>query len=56
MFFRVTDDIVERLRSTSRNSLEKEGIVPTQLCCKTVEAKQINENKLEQLTGIYMYS
>lgn len=53
---RVTDDIVERLRSTSRNSLEKEGIVPTQLCCKTTEAKQINENKLEQLTGMeYKY-
>ncbi|XP_065212759.1 ATP-dependent DNA helicase PIF1 [Planococcus citri] len=48
---RVTDEIIKQLKATSLNNLEKEGIVPTQLCCKTAEAQQINDSKLRQLEG-----
>uniref|UniRef100_A0A8D9F567 ATP-dependent DNA helicase PIF1 n=1 Tax=Cacopsylla melanoneura TaxID=428564 RepID=A0A8D9F567_9HEMI len=48
---RVTDDIVQTLKSTSANELEKDGIIPTQLCCRTAEAETINHNKLAQLTS-----
>ncbi|KAI5755217.1 hypothetical protein M8J77_015084 [Diaphorina citri] len=48
---RVTDDIVQTLKLTAKNELEKDGIIPTQLCCRTNEAETINNNKLAQLTG-----
>lgn len=41
----------DRLIATARNNLEKGGIVPTQLCCRTREAEQINETKLAELQG-----
>lgn len=48
---RVTNEITAILKATAKNHLEKEGIVPTQLCCKTIDAQQINEHNLKQLTG-----
>lgn len=48
---RITDEISRQLAATSKNILEKDGIIPTQLCCKTVEAQLINQNKLSQLKG-----
>nr|XP_018913022.1 PREDICTED: ATP-dependent DNA helicase PIF1 [Bemisia tabaci] len=48
---RVTPEVSDRLIATARNNLEKDGIVPTQLCCRTREAEQINETKLAELQG-----
>ncbi|KAK7603114.1 hypothetical protein V9T40_003113 [Parthenolecanium corni] len=48
---KVTEEITARLKATTKNVLEKEGIIPTQLCCKTLEAQLINDNKLKQLPG-----
>lgn len=53
--YRVTEEITERLKSTCSNRLEKEGIVPTQLCCRTAEAQQINDNQLKHLKGSHFF-
>lgn len=48
---RVTDEVEARLMATSKQRIEKNGILATQLCSHTKEVNLINQNKLEQLEG-----
>lgn len=47
----VTDEISKRLMATSRQKIEKNGILATQLCSHTNDSNLINESKLANLTG-----
>lgn len=47
----VTDAITERLLETSKQCVEENGILATQLCSHTNDANIINESRLEKLTG-----
>lgn len=47
----ITDEIVDRLLATSRQKIEANGILATQLCSHTNDANAINESKLENLSG-----
>lgn len=45
----VTPEISEKLLATSRQHIEENGILATQLCSHTNQADSINKNKLESL-------
>ncbi|XP_054083630.1 ATP-dependent DNA helicase PIF1 isoform X2 [Zeugodacus cucurbitae] len=45
------EEITKRLRATSKQKIEGGGILATQLCSHTNDAKSINESKLESLDG-----
>ncbi|KAH8262882.1 hypothetical protein KR044_001312 [Drosophila immigrans] len=47
----VNEDISTRLVSTSKQKIEGNGILATQLCSHTNDANSINESKLENLSG-----
>lgn len=47
----VNDEIAERLMATSRQKIEKNGILATQLCSHTNDSNLINESKLSNLPG-----
>ncbi|XP_034099654.1 ATP-dependent DNA helicase PIF1 [Drosophila albomicans] len=47
----VNEDISTRLVSTSKQKIEGNGILATQLCSHTNDANSINESKLENLQG-----
>ncbi|ALC38407.1 CG3238 [Drosophila busckii] len=47
----VNDGIAARLVSTSKQKIEGNGILATQLCSHTKDAASINESKLENLSG-----
>ncbi|XP_036332463.1 ATP-dependent DNA helicase PIF1 [Rhagoletis pomonella] len=47
----VNDEITKRLRATSKQKIEGDGILATQLCSHTNDAQSINESKLESLDG-----
>lgn len=47
----VDDEITKRLMSTSKQKIEGNGILATQLCSHTNDANSINESKLENLEG-----
>lgn len=47
----VNDDIAKRLMTTSKQKIEGNGILATQLCSHTNDANSINESKLENLKG-----
>lgn len=47
----VTQDITDTLLATSRQKIEANGILATQLCSHTKDANSINESKLDALTG-----
>ncbi|KAH8378360.1 hypothetical protein KR093_010948 [Drosophila rubida] len=47
----VNEDISTRLVSTSKQKIEGNGILATQLCSHTNDANSINESKLENLGG-----
>ncbi|KAH8409532.1 hypothetical protein KR222_008022 [Zaprionus bogoriensis] len=47
----VNETITTRLVSTSKQKIEGNGILATQLCSHTNDANSINESKLENLTG-----
>ncbi|XP_017856975.1 PREDICTED: ATP-dependent DNA helicase PIF1 [Drosophila arizonae] len=47
----VNESISARLVSTSKQKIEGNGILATQLCSHTNDANSINESKLENLTG-----
>lgn len=49
--FRIEPDTAIKLKSTSFNSLEQNGIVPTRLCCRTADAQMINQKELFKLPG-----
>ncbi|XP_055639285.1 ATP-dependent DNA helicase PIF1 [Toxorhynchites rutilus septentrionalis] len=48
---RVTPEIRDRLTLTSKQKIETEGILATQLCSHTNDADVINQSKLNNLTG-----
>lgn len=48
---RVTDEVEARLMATSKQRIETNGILATQLCSHTKEVNMINQSKLEQLEG-----
>lgn len=45
----INDDITKRLKATSKQKIEGNGILATQLCSHTNDASSINESKLENL-------
>ncbi|KAF6207800.1 hypothetical protein GE061_016248 [Apolygus lucorum] len=45
------EDMVEALKNTETQIIEKKGVLATRLCCHTKEAKMINDSNLEKLTG-----
>jgi len=47
----VNDSITSRLSATSKQKIEGNGILATQLCSHTNDANSINESKLENLEG-----
>lgn len=47
----VNDSITSRLAATSKQKIEGNGILATQLCSHTNDANSINESKLENLDG-----
>ncbi|XP_054742874.1 ATP-dependent DNA helicase PIF1 [Anastrepha obliqua] len=47
----VNEEIAKRLRATSKQKIEGDGILATQLCSHTNDAQSINESKLESLDG-----
>ncbi|XP_017047634.1 ATP-dependent DNA helicase PIF1 [Drosophila ficusphila] len=47
----VNDSMTSRLASTSKQKIEGNGILATQLCSHTNDANSINESKLENLDG-----
>ncbi|KAH8351898.1 hypothetical protein KR084_000446 [Drosophila pseudotakahashii] len=47
----VNDSITTRLAATSKQKIEGNGILATQLCSHTNDANSINESKLENLDG-----
>ncbi|SPP79175.1 ATP-dependent DNA helicase PIF1 [Drosophila guanche] len=47
----VNETITSRLAATSRQKIEGNGILATQLCSHTNDANSINESKLENLKG-----
>lgn len=47
----VNDDITNRLLATSRQQIESNGILATQLCSHTNDANSINESCLRKLEG-----
>lgn len=47
----VNEEITKRLLETASQRIEKNGILATQLCSLTATADQINESKLNALTG-----
>ncbi|XP_017075450.2 LOW QUALITY PROTEIN: ATP-dependent DNA helicase PIF1 [Drosophila eugracilis] len=47
----VNDSITNRLTATSKQKIEGNGILATQLCSHTNDANSINESKLENLQG-----
>lgn len=49
---RVTDDIIQILKSTSSQKVEKSGVLATRLCSHVKEANDINETQLYNLEGI----
>lgn len=49
--FSIDPSTAIKLKSTSFNLLGQDGIVPTQLCCRTAEALMINQKKLFDLPG-----
>lgn len=51
VFFRIEPDTAIKLKSTSYNLLEQNGIVPTRLCCRTADAQMINQKELFKLPG-----
>lgn len=46
---RVTEEITEKLLATSKQKIEIDGILATQLCSHTNDSNLINESKLKQL-------
>nr|XP_029710981.1 ATP-dependent DNA helicase PIF1 [Aedes albopictus] len=48
---RVTPEIRDRLTATSKQCIEMEGILATQLCSHTNDADLINQSKLNNLSG-----
>lgn len=46
-----TDEITKRLVATSKQTIESNGILATQLCSHTNDANSINDSKLENLPG-----
>lgn len=48
---RVTPEIRDRLAATSKQRIEVEGILATQLCSHTSDAERINQSKLNNLSG-----
>ncbi|XP_062545899.1 ATP-dependent DNA helicase PIF1 [Armigeres subalbatus] len=48
---RVTPEIRDRLAATSKQRIEVEGILATQLCSHTSDADRINQSKLSNLPG-----
>uniref|UniRef100_T1GYR2 ATP-dependent DNA helicase n=1 Tax=Megaselia scalaris TaxID=36166 RepID=T1GYR2_MEGSC len=47
----VNDEISQRLMKTSKQKIEGNGILATQLCSHTNDANSINESKLDHLPG-----
>uniref|UniRef100_A0A1A9WKT2 ATP-dependent DNA helicase PIF1 n=1 Tax=Glossina brevipalpis TaxID=37001 RepID=A0A1A9WKT2_9MUSC len=47
----VNEEITKRLMATSKQTIESNGILATQLCSHTNDADSINETKLENLAG-----
>lgn len=47
----INDEITKRLKTTSKQKIESNGILATQLCSHTNDANAINESKLENLEG-----
>ncbi|KAG7188576.1 hypothetical protein KM043_008207 [Ampulex compressa] len=48
---RVTDDIVNVLKATSKQKIENNGVLATRLCTHINEADEINKFQLEELKG-----
>lgn len=48
---RITEEIAEKLKSTSTQKIESNGILATRLCSHINEANNINESQLEKLSG-----
>lgn len=47
----VTEEMSKRLLETSKQKIEKNGILATQLCSHTADSNMINESKLRNLPG-----
>ncbi|KAL4149367.1 hypothetical protein QTP88_003328 [Uroleucon formosanum] len=47
----IDPDTAAKLKATSFNLLEQNGIVPTRLCCRTADAQMINQKKIFDLPG-----
>lgn len=48
---RVTDDIVDILKETAKQKIERNGVLATRLCSHVKEADEINEFQLNELKG-----
>lgn len=49
------DDVVNALAATSKQKIEKDGILATRLCSHTKDADIINESKIRALEGNVVY-
>ncbi|XP_017781591.1 PREDICTED: ATP-dependent DNA helicase PIF1 [Nicrophorus vespilloides] len=47
----VSDEVVETLARTSKQRIEKDGILATRLCSHMADANMINESKIKNLPG-----
>lgn len=45
--------MVERLKQTEKNTVERDGIKATRLCTHREDVNHINQEHLKKLTGIY---
>ena len=48
---RITNEIADKLRATSNQKIETNGILATRLCSHINEANEINNSQLERLSG-----
>ena len=48
---RITEEIAEKLKATSYQKIESNGILATRLCSHINEANEINDSQLEKLSG-----
>lgn len=50
-YFRCSSESAARLKSTAKQTIEKDGIVPTILCTHTDDVEHINMRSLDKLPG-----
>lgn len=51
-FHRCKEEMVERLKQTEKNTVERDGIKATRLCTHREDVNHINQEHLKKLAGI----